>query len=48
VTYLPPLQTLLGTVSVPPGDAVLIIGAGAAFFAVIELEKRLRLALRSA
>ena len=48
VTYLPPLQTLLGTVSVPPGDAALIIGVGAAFFAVIELEKRIRLALRSA
>jgi magnesium-transporting ATPase (P-type) len=46
VTYLPPLQAVFGTVAVPFLDGVLIVAVGAVFFAVIESEKQLRLALR--
>ena len=46
VTYLPPLQTLLGTAPVPLRDGLLIIGIGATFFALIEIEKQIRLALK--
>jgi magnesium-transporting ATPase (P-type) len=45
VTYLPGLQTVLGTESVPLADGVLIIGIGVAFFALIEIEKQIRLGL---
>lgn len=47
VTYLPPLQTALGTVSIPLADGVLIVGVGACFFALIEIEKQIRLGLTS-
>ena len=47
VTYLPPLQTVLGTRPVPLADGVLILGLGVAFFAIIEAEKQIRLALRA-
>jgi calcium-translocating P-type ATPase len=47
VTYLPPFQALLGTRSVPLFDGVLIVGVGAAFFAIIEIEKQIRLGLKS-
>ena len=46
VTYLAPLQTLFGTVAVPLFDGFLLIGVGVAFFAIIEAEKQLRIALR--
>lgn len=46
VTYLPPLQAVLGTQAVPFWDGVLIVGIGAAFFAIIEIEKQIRLGLR--
>ena len=46
VTYLPPLQTILGTAPVPLFDGLLIVGIGAAFFALIEIEKQIRLGLR--
>jgi len=46
VTYLPPLQQVFGTHSVPLVDGMLIVGLGVAFFAIIESEKQLRLALR--
>jgi magnesium-transporting ATPase (P-type) len=46
VTYLPPLQAVLGTRSVPPLDGLLIVAIGAAFFALIEIEKQIRLGLR--
>ena len=46
VTYLVPLQSVLGTESVPLYDGILIIGIGAAFFALIEIEKQIRLGLR--
>ena len=46
VTYLPPLQGLLRTESVSFMDGLLIVGAGVAFFAIIEIEKQIRLGLR--
>lgn len=46
VTYLPQLQSVLGTASVPLGDGILIVAVGAAFFAIIEVEKQMRLAFR--
>jgi magnesium-transporting ATPase (P-type) len=45
VTYLPPLQAILGTEAVPPGDVLLIIAVGTAFFALVEIEKQIRLGL---
>jgi magnesium-transporting ATPase (P-type) len=45
VTYLPPLQSILGTRAVPLFDGMLIVGLGVAFFAIIEIEKRIRLTL---
>lgn len=46
ITYFPPLQAVFGTVAVPLWDGLLIIGIGAALFAIIETEKQIRLALR--
>ena len=46
VTYLPPLQAVLGTSPVPLVDGLLIVAVGAAFFALIEIEKQIRLGLR--
>lgn len=46
VTYLPPLQAILGTEAVPLADGLLIVGVGAAFFAIIEIEKQIRLGLK--
>jgi magnesium-transporting ATPase (P-type) len=46
VTYLPPFQTILGTEPVPFAEGVLIIAIGVAFFAIIEIEKQIRLVLR--
>ena len=46
VTYLPPLQAVLGTKPVPLMDGILIVGIGAAFFAIIEIEKQIRLGLK--
>ena len=45
ITYLPPLQRVFGTASVPVFDGLLLVGSGIVFFAVIEAEKQLRLAL---
>ena len=42
-TYLPPLQTLFTSESVPLLDGLLIIGIGVALFAIIETEKQIRL-----
>ncbi|MGS4947489.1 cation-transporting P-type ATPase [Meridianimarinicoccus sp. RP-17] len=47
VTYLPPLQAILGTRPVPLMDGLLIMTVGAAFFAVIEIEKQIRLGVQS-
>ena len=46
ITYLPPLQMLLGTEAVPLEDGLVIVGAGIAFFALVEIEKQIRLGLR--
>jgi len=46
VTYVPPLQTMLGTQSVPLFDGLLIVGIGAVFFAITEIEKQIRLGLK--
>ncbi|TGD42623.1 cation-transporting P-type ATPase [Pseudotabrizicola sediminis] len=46
VTYLSPLQAVLGTEAVPFRDGLLIIGVGVAFFAIIEIEKQIRLGFR--
>ncbi|SLN77861.1 putative cation-transporting ATPase F [Oceanibacterium hippocampi] len=46
VTYLPPLQQVFGTQEVPFVEGVIIIAVGVMFFAIIEVEKQLRLAYR--
>ena len=45
VTYLPLAQRILGTAPVPLADGVLILGIGLAFFALLEIEKQIRLGL---
>ena len=47
ITYLPPLQGVFGTHSVPLFDGLLIVLVGAVFFVLIEAEKQMRLALSS-
>jgi magnesium-transporting ATPase (P-type) len=47
VTYLPPLQAALGTEAVPFFDGLVIIGVGVAFLVLTEIEKQIRLGLRS-
>jgi magnesium-transporting ATPase (P-type) len=42
-TYLPIFQGILGTVQVPILEGILILFMGMIFFAIIELEKQLRL-----
>ena len=46
LTYLPPLQTVFSTEPVPFFDGLLIVGVGIALFAIIEIEKQMRLAFR--
>ncbi len=46
ITYLPPLQAVFGTQAVPLLDGMIIVSIGAIFFALIETEKQMRLALR--
>ncbi len=46
ITYLPPLQAIFATESIPFTDGVLIIAIGVALFTIIETEKQIRLALR--
>ena len=48
VTYLPRLQKLLDTETVPFFDGLLIFGAGVALFAIVEIEKQLRIRIGSA
>jgi magnesium-transporting ATPase (P-type) len=42
VTYIPWLQAVLGTRAISLGDGLLLMAVGAAFFAVVELERRIR------
>jgi len=46
ITYLPFLQSVFETKPVPLLDGVLIVGVGVTLFAIIEVEKQLRLRLR--
>ncbi|ABC33475.1 Cation transport ATPase [Hahella chejuensis KCTC 2396] len=46
ITYLPPLQAVFATEAVPLLDGLLIVGVGTALFAIIELEKQMRLTYR--
>jgi len=46
VTYIPSAQTIFGTVPLSPFYAAIVIGAGAAVFGLLEVEKQLRLAIR--
>jgi len=46
ISYLPALQTVFSTESVPFIDGVLIIGVGIALFTIIEIEKQIRLFLQ--
>ena len=46
VTYLPPLQVVLGTEPVPLADGLLIVAVGAVLLAIIEIEKQIRLGLK--
>lgn len=46
VTYLPIMQPLFGTESVPLLDGLMIFALGWVFFALVEIEKQMRLTLR--
>ena len=46
VTYLPAFQVVFGTELVPILDGVVVVAVGVALFAIIEIEKQLRLRLR--
>ncbi len=48
ITYVPALQLIFGTAAIPLFDGLLIIGVGVVFFALIEIEKQMRLALSGA
>lgn len=43
ITYIPPLQAVFSTVSVPLKDGLLVVLLGVVFFSLIEIEKQLRL-----
>lgn len=45
ITYLPPLQAVFATESVPFLDGLLVVAIGVALFAIIETEKQIRLHL---
>jgi magnesium-transporting ATPase (P-type) len=47
VTYIPQLQAIFSTKAVPFLDGLLIVGVGIAFFAIVEIEKQIRLRLRA-
>ncbi len=47
LTYLPVLQTVFETRALSVFDGLLIVATGAVFFAIIEAEKQIRLALRN-
>ena len=47
ITYLPFLQAIFATRPIPVLDGFLIVGVGVALFAIIEVEKQLRLRLQA-
>lgn len=46
VTYFPPLQAVFRTASVPFWDGLMVVSIGVVLFAIIEIEKQIRLRLR--
>ncbi len=46
ITYLLPMQKVFGTEAVPLFEGMLIIGVGVTLFAIIEIEKQIRLSFR--
>jgi hypothetical protein len=46
ITYVPPLQAILGTQAVSLTDGFLIVAIGCVFFALLESKKQMRLTLR--
>ncbi len=48
MTYAPFMQDIFGTENVPLSDGLLIIAIGVVLFAILEIEKQIRLALRPA
>jgi len=46
ITYAPPLQAVFGTAAVSVFDGMVIIGLGIALFALLEIEKQIRLIFR--
>jgi len=48
ITYVPSLQSIFGTLAVPFWDGVLVVGIGIGFFALIEIEKQMRLVFSNA
>ena len=48
ITYLPPMQAVFATQAVPFSDGLLIVSTGVVLFAIIEIEKQLRLRLSKA
>jgi magnesium-transporting ATPase (P-type) len=47
ITYIPFLQGIFGTEAIAFKDGLLIIGVGVVLFFIIEVEKQIRLRLRS-
>lgn len=45
VTYVPLVQAILGTSAMSIADGILVVAIGAMFFAIIEVEKQIRLTL---
>jgi magnesium-transporting ATPase (P-type) len=45
ITYLPVLQSVFATESVPLWDLLLVVAVGIALFAIVETEKQIRLHL---
>lgn len=43
ITYLPPLQVIFATEAIPFLDGLIIVGVGIVMFAIIEIEKQIRL-----
>lgn len=48
MTYTPFMQAIFGTENVPLQDGLLIVAIGVVLFAILEIEKQIRLALRPA
>ena len=47
MTYFPPMQAVFSTVAISFWDGVLVIAIGAALFAIVEVEKQIRLRLKA-